>query len=117
MLMKKAKNETPGVPKTLFETFPSLLETLKAMPSSVNSFVKSIKGKSPGKTELKNNFNPETVPSLYLFGLFTIISIIKIIAIVKKLSIKSDLFQKMLVRFFDEVFIFVGVILKYMLKC
>ena len=51
MLIKKQYNDTPGVPNSFLETVENFVEILKTVPSSVKSFVKNIKGRSPGKTE------------------------------------------------------------------
>ena len=59
---------------------------LKTVPISVKSFVKSINGRSPGKTENTKSFSPEIVPSVNIVGFEMIIIITKSIKIVSKLS-------------------------------
>lgn len=65
-------------------------QNLNITPSSVNSFVSSINGKSPGKTEKKKSLSPDTVPEVNFFGLATIIIIMAKIKMVKIVSPKKE---------------------------
>ena len=61
---------------------------LKINPISVNSFVRSINGNSPGRTLKKKSFKPDTVPDVNFSGLEIIIKIITKTISVKVVSIK-----------------------------
>lgn len=105
----------PGVPKTAYENLSIFFVILKTIPISVKSFVKNIKGRSPGKTENTKSFSPEIVPSVKIVGFEMIIIITKSIKIVSKLSWKKlelKHFKKVLL----ELIVFVGFIIKYMIK-
>ena len=69
---------------------------LKINPISVMSFVRSMKGKSPGKTEKTKSFKPEIVPVVYLVGFEMIKKIIAKMSRVKSVS-ADDLLKKNLV--------------------
>ena len=114
MLIKKAYSETPGVPKTLYENLSNFWLMLKINPISVMSFVRSMKGKSPGKTEKTKSFKPEIVPVVYLVGFEMIKKIIAKMSRVKSVS-AEDLLKKNLKIFEHLIFLFV-VIISYMLK-
>lgn len=86
---------------------------LNTKPSSVSSFVKSIKGKSPGMTAVIKRLMPSIVPFEYFDGFEIIKIMIRNIRIEKIISEKAELFfEKVLLKWFD----FVGFIQKYMLK-
>ena len=92
----------------------NLFVILKTVPSSVRSFVKNIKGRSPGNTELKNKLKPFMVDCENNAG-FEIIKIIIKKIIKEKTSPEKFLFMLKIKKFdfFNEI---VFVILKYMLK-
>ena len=77
--------------KTKFAGLFSFWDNLQIKPSSVKSFVRSINGKSPGKTEVKNSLRPSIVPEVYLLGFEIIISIMKKI-VKENIASKSESF-------------------------
>ena len=88
---------------------------LKTVPSSVKSLVKNIKGKSPGRTELKKSFKPFIVDFENNSG-FEIINIITNIIRPEK-SKPEKLFLMLKIKNFGFLREIVFVIIKYMLKC
>lgn len=114
MLIKKQYRDTPGVPNSFCDTPENLFEILKTVPSSVNSFVRNIKGNRPGNTEKKNNFNPFIVAVEKTNG-FEIIKSITKNTIAEKVKFKKFPFKLKIKNFcfFREI---VFVIIKYMLK-
>ena len=92
-----------------------MFEIFIIVPSSVKSFVRNIKGKSPGRTEKIKSFKPSIVPEVYLDGLVIIISIIIIIKNENKISSKVSFFKLDIFKLLSRWLFFVVIILSYML--
>ena len=87
---------------------------MKTVPSSVRSFVKNIKGRSPGKTEPKKSLSPLIVALENNAG-FEIIKSITKKTMAEKVRFKKFPF-KLKIKNFGFLREIVFVIIKYMLK-